>query len=195
MHETPGARIVKTVTLGNAGTGKTSLIKCFLAMPFNESEPSTIGGQMVEWSHRSHDGDELLFQLWDTAGQEVYRSLVPIYTKGASIALLCYAVNDLASFKALDEWRALVSHESPMAQILVVGTKSDLPEAVSVSDSVEKAREFQTSVTHTSAKTGEQIMDLKSRMIDLARQLRETRQQMPENNERVRTAERKSSCC
>jgi hypothetical protein len=67
------ARIL-TVILGNPAGGKTCLINGFLDIPFNESEASTIGAQMVEWSHPSFDGGDLLFQFRDIPDDEAILS-------------------------------------------------------------------------------------------------------------------------
>jgi small GTP-binding protein len=83
------------------------------------------------------DGKRIDLQVWDTAGQELYRALVPVYLRGASCCLLLYDITDHVSFDSLSHWYALFKDAvPPTAPLFVVANKIDLAD-----DSEESERE------------------------------------------------------
>ncbi len=68
-------------------------------------------------------------QIWDTVGQESFRSITKVFYRGAHAVLLCYSMGDLTSFENLKKWmdeiRMLSSSD---VLVYLVGTKSDLPD-------------------------------------------------------------------
>ena len=89
--------IIKIILLGNTGTGKTSLINAYSGKPFCEGTLSTIGSQYFS-KNKEIKGKIYNIQVWDTAGQEKYRSVNKIYIKGSRIVLFVYNVTDENSF-------------------------------------------------------------------------------------------------
>ena len=78
----------KVVIVGNAGTGKTSMLNQYIFGKFTLSVPCTIG---VEFTHKELN-DETKVVFWDTAGQESFRSITRSYYRGSIAALLCYDI-------------------------------------------------------------------------------------------------------
>jgi small GTP-binding protein len=102
-------------------------------------------------------------EVWDTAGQEVYRSLVPIYLRGARLAILVLDLTSPTSLAALPGWVELAQSALPEGTpMFVVANKTDLIDAICVDD--QEIRAFahlhDFPVFHTSAITGDGIEQL-----------------------------------
>ena len=86
---------------------------------------------------------DLIFEikLWDTAGQEKYKSLTKLFTKDAKIAILVYAIDSEESFKELDDWLNLVKSINDENLIIgIAANKSDLANENTISE--ERGREY-----------------------------------------------------
>ena len=105
MHTT------KLILLGETQTGKTSIINRIIRNEFYEVVGSTLGKTQNDYKVELKDGQEVVFDVWDTAGQEKFRSLNKIFFKNAKIALLIYAVDSKKSFDTLKEWCNIVKEE------------------------------------------------------------------------------------
>jgi small GTP-binding protein len=124
-----GSLAFKVVLLGNSGSGKTSLLNCALAGPAGTVPQPTIGCNCSHRGFRAASGESVTLSIWDTAGQELYRSIVPIYVRDADAGLLVYDVTDQRSFAGLEHWAAMLRTD-PADQILLylLGNKVDLAE-------------------------------------------------------------------
>mmetsp|Transcript_14636 Transcript_14636/g.58485 ORF Transcript_14636/g.58485 Transcript_14636/m.58485 type:complete len:141 (-) Transcript_14636:695-1117(-) len=91
---------VKVVLLGDAGVGKSSLARRFVHRHFQPFAESTIGASFMSKT-LAVDGREVKAQIWDTAGQEKYHSLAPMYYRGAGAAIVVYDVSSAASLVKL----------------------------------------------------------------------------------------------
>ncbi|OHT02762.1 GTP-binding protein ypt3 [Tritrichomonas foetus] len=130
--EIPPSKEFKIVVLGDSGVGKTSLIQRFSNNSFNTFSESTIGGSFFTCKIKT-DNDQALVSIWDTAGQEQYRSLIPTYSRGAHAALFCFDVTSPPSYLSLDSWITELMHFAPVTiSTYIVGTKTDLPQVVSL---------------------------------------------------------------
>ena len=126
----------KVVLLGNSGAGKTSLLQCLLSNPVSPENQPTIGCEYHEIPIVV-DEAKVPLKVWDTAGQEVYRSIVPIYVRDASAALLVYDITDETSFQSLDHWRSLLlEQQNEEVFLFVVANKNDLEARKKVDDKV-----------------------------------------------------------
>jgi small GTP-binding protein len=75
-------------------------------------------------------------EIWDTAGQEQYLSLVPMYLRGASVAIMICAANDPESIPGMDRWFEQIKNSDPTLPVVVGINKSDLVEDLTSLDSI-----------------------------------------------------------
>eukprot|EP00045_Choanoeca_perplexa_P000057 m.12878 g.12878 ORF g.12878 m.12878 type:complete len:132 (+) comp10046_c0_seq1:27-422(+) len=95
----------KIVLLGSQSVGKTSLVLRYVEGTFQAVGSPTIGASF--FTHKlTVDGTRVKLQLWDTAGQERFRSMAPMYYRGASAALLVYDVTSANSLEEAKSWAA-----------------------------------------------------------------------------------------
>ena len=131
---------VKTIFLGESGVGKTNLIKAAIDEEFDEGTKSTSMASCVEKSVKVNNKYYSL-KLWDTIGQEKFRTMTKIFYKGAKIVIFIYDITKLKSFEELEYWVNEVKTtlgEEPICAL--VGNKSDLIEDEEVDE--DKAREY-----------------------------------------------------
>ena len=120
---------VKAVLIGDAGVGKTCIIKRFTNVNFDENNPSSISSEYSRKEFTIKEIDKtIIFNIWDTAGQEVYRSLAQIFFKDAQIIILVYDITNKNSFENLIKyWYPQVISNSLDNVILgIAGNKNDL---------------------------------------------------------------------
>ncbi|KAG0417823.1 Ras-related protein Rab-5A [Dictyocoela roeselum] len=149
----------KMVILGHYSVGKTSMVLQYVKKCFNPNEESTIGAAFMTKTILL-DNQAIKFEIWDTAGQERYNSLIPMYYRGANVALIVYDITCPESFEVAKKWVAELSKEKPRNFLkVVVGNKVDLAETRRVSyDEVSRfCRENGMMFFEASAKTGENI--------------------------------------
>ena len=110
------ALICKVVLLGESGVGKTSIISRFINNFFAENVISTTGASYAgkTMTFDEFGGKKIRFEIWDTAGQEQYRSLTKIFYKDAAAAILVYDITRKGSFYALKNyWYDQVKDTAP----------------------------------------------------------------------------------
>ena len=116
----------KVVLLGDSQVGKTSLINRQLHGYQPPNPNPTIGCHCNEILMKVNDR-EIILQVWDTAGQEIYRALVPVYLRGAKAAIILYDITEAESFNSLSRWyeflHGTVSDTTPT---FLVANKIDL---------------------------------------------------------------------
>jgi small GTP-binding protein len=152
----------KVVLLGNSGAGKTSILDYAITQTPSANLPPTIGANCSSFTVDTPGGPVQL-RVWDTAGQELYRSLVPIYVRDAVAALLVYDVTDLKSIDSLDHWHSvLMEEQSAEVLIYVVANKMDLIDLALVPEAQGRAiaQKVNGSFHPVSAKTGQGIREL-----------------------------------
>lgn len=93
----------KLVILGASGVGKTCLGLRFVKDQFVTYTASTIGASFLV-KELTVDKQKVSLQIWDTAGQERFRSMAPLYYRGAVAAILVCSITDESSFEKLKEW-------------------------------------------------------------------------------------------
>eukprot|EP01113_Clastostelium_recurvatum_P025272 TRINITY_DN3040_c0_g1_i3.p1 TRINITY_DN3040_c0_g1~~TRINITY_DN3040_c0_g1_i3.p1 ORF type:complete len:146 (+),score=18.80 TRINITY_DN3040_c0_g1_i3:137-574(+) len=117
----------KIVLLGNSGVGKTSIALRYVQGSFSNDQPLTVGASFMTKRMFMPDCTVKL-QIWDTAGQERFRSMTPMYYRGASAAILVYDVTQPDSFECVQGWvRELRAntHNNEIV-IAIAGNKTDL---------------------------------------------------------------------
>ena len=134
---------VKVVLIGESGVGKTSIISQFTKGIFNPDLMSTNGATFSTKKKEFKESNKILsFEIWDTAGQEKYRSLAKMFFKDAAVALIVYDITNKKSFEEIKAyWMDLVKENGPKKVIMyIVGNKIDLSEKEVVNE--DEARAF-----------------------------------------------------
>ena len=148
---------IKIVMVGEMSVGKTCIVDRAINDNYDENSCSTLGTAFSK-KEGDIDGKKVLYQIWDTAGQEKYRGMAPMYFRGAHAALCVYSIIDRQSFEAIDEWIAAI-HEKAGAElvIFIVANKIDLEQerCVSRDEGVKKANELGVTYHEVSAKSGQ----------------------------------------
>merc|ERR1712178_250944 len=169
-----GDKKYKVVMLGDSTVGKSSILYRLKFSQFSGKQESTIGCEFfakpIPLPERPDQPVKLL--IWDTAGQEVFRSFTPNFLRGALAGIICYDITNRESFEHAAGWlEDLKKARGEEAIVALVGNKVDLEAARQVprADAEAKAKEFKAAVFHeTSAKSGQSIDQV---FEDVARQL------------------------
>jgi small GTP-binding protein len=148
----------KIVLLGDSRVGKTSLITRQVHELTPGTPKPTLGCHCNELSF-TIDQKQICLQVWDTAGQEMYRALVPVYLRGANCALLLYDVLDQQSFDSLGHWYSLLDDVVMEAiPVFLVANKIDLIEhVVKEQSAVQFAQTHKAKFFRVSALTGDGV--------------------------------------
>eukprot|EP00483_Globobulimina_turgida_P012844 UN12868 len=153
---------VKLVLLGDSRVGKSSVVIRFVKNEFDQYKFPTIGATFLTQSVSV--GDYLVkFEIWDTAGQEKYRSLAPLYYRGASAALVVYDITNRESFENARKWiEEVQTQEGNHVVIGLAGNKVDLAgnRKVSTDEGSEFAKEKNFIFFETSAKNSTNIKEI-----------------------------------
>ncbi len=110
-----GALPCKVVLIGESGVGKTSIILRYLNNTFSQSLNSTPGANFsTKKMFLEEENQTIKFEVWDTAGQEKYRSLAKVFYKNAAVCILVYEITRKTSFEELKKyWINQVMNEAP----------------------------------------------------------------------------------
>ena len=148
----------KIIVIGDSSVGKSCLTTQAVRNNFEEFYTATIGFEFLTFNIRINN-NVLKLQIWDTCGQEVYKSLITNFYRNSSLALIIYAINNLDSFKHAENWlNELKAQANPNVKVFLVGNKSDLEnERVVSKEDGEKFKDEKNldKFIETSAKTGE----------------------------------------
>ena len=145
---------IKVILVGEMGTGKTSLINTAIGLSFQDKLPSTTTNSIVN-KIMEIKGKKYSINLWDTIGQEKYRSLTKIFMKGAKVVIFVYDITSRHTFTELDFWfkstQEIINEKIVMG---IIGNKSDLflKEEVSEEEGRKLAKDKGFEFALTSAK-------------------------------------------
>jgi small GTP-binding protein len=151
----------KFIVIGATGVGKSALVRRMIEDKFSLEQNATIGVEF-ESTRVEIEGRGIQLQLWDTAGQERYYSIVKAYFRNAVGVLLVFDLLDRGSFEAVTMWlndaRSLCD---PSAVILLIGNKSDKPEAraVTMAEVEDYIKHKRLSYLETSALNGSNVRE------------------------------------
>ena len=150
----------KIVVIGNSGVGKTCITNQATKLKFDDCYKATIGMEFYSLSVKLND-KLIKLQIWDTCGQETYRSLITNFYRSSSLGVMVYAIDNKNSFDDLDFWlKELKSNNSPDTKLILVGNKLDMENERKIQ--FEQGKNYAKSngfedFFETSAKTGENV--------------------------------------
>jgi small GTP-binding protein len=150
---------LKVVVVGDSGVGKTCFLVRYVRDLFEEETNSTLGVEFLTKIVQT-DKHKIQLQLWDTAGQEIFRSVTRGYYRGAAGALIVFDLTSMDSFLHVGEWLQDIRDVARSDVVAVlIGNKLDLASDRKVS--AEKAAEFAKAnglqYFETSAKDGSNV--------------------------------------
>ena len=161
---------IKIITLGNSAVGKSSFILKYTDNSFSQEYLSTLG---VDYKHKKiklKNGKDVRVRIFDTAGQERFKSVSFSFIKKADGVILIYDISDLDSFKAVDNWiKSIREIGKEKLPIVLVGNKCDLSDderKISLKEGQDKANEFQIPFYETSCKDGINIKEVFEKLVD-----------------------------
>jgi Ras-related protein Rab-1A len=122
-------RSIKVILIGDSGVGKTNILNRLVNNKFNDKyEPSL----SLEYNNHSIKINNYIIrmQIWDTAGQEKYNSIISNYYKSAEVAVFVYSINDIKSYNSIQEWyKELINEnndDNNNVKKILLGNKLDL---------------------------------------------------------------------
>ena len=148
----------KIIFVGDAATGKTSIINRIIDNPFNDTYEVSIGIDFMSKNIRFR-GQNIKIQIWDSAGQEKYKGLIPSYVRNSSIVFIVYDISNRSSFDNIPNWISFVKNIEKTTMILC-GNKNDLDRDVNKNDAEELAKREGLLFFECSAKTNENIKNM-----------------------------------
>ena len=202
---------IKIVLVGESGVGKTNLIRVINDEPFEKSANSTISSSYYE-KEIIINNKRYCYSLWDTVGQEVYRSLNQMYLKDAKIVLVVFALNNKISYQETNFWinstkEALEEGKYIMA---LVANKSDLYNEQEVTDEEVKKRADELNIDFVLTSAAEDAVGFRQFLEGLIKKfinnigfdlgkdktfnLNEEKKN-EENNENINNGNKKKKCC
>jgi small GTP-binding protein len=117
---------IKMIVIGDSGVGKTNLINTSIGIDFLENNNSTVSGSFISKQFIIND-KKYNVNIWDTAGQEQYRSITKLFFKGSEIVILVYDITKPETFDSLDTWYSMCQDIIGNEVVYgVVGNKIDL---------------------------------------------------------------------
>lgn len=160
----------KLIFVGDSGVGKTCMIRRIIDDVYEEGGKSTVSGEHHLRTY-SNENCQVKLNYWDTAGQEQYQSLAPMYYREADIAVIAFSTTEPSSFDSLqDRISNVKDYTGKDTKIIIVATKIDSSE--SDKDQIKRGENFAKDIDAcffaVSSKTGENISKLENKIQSIA---------------------------
>ena len=153
----------KLIIIGDQGVGKSCLAIKASRNYFEDFYSPTVGFEFLSFNVKVEDKIVKL-QIWDTCGQEVYRSLISSFFRSASLAIIVYSIDSEESFNNIEKWlNDIKTQSNPDIKIFLVGNKADLEDKRKISheEGEKLSNEYKFSYfMETSAKTGFNVQNV-----------------------------------
>ena len=161
----------KMIVIGDAGVGKSCLTTQAAKGIFEESYSATVGFEFLVFNVKLND-KVIKLQIWDTCGQEIYRSLISGFYRNASLAMMVYAIDNKESFAHIETWLKEVKLQSnPDIKIFLIGNKADLDEERKVKMETAKAFKEENGIHYFSEASAKSGINAKQVFIEAAKLL------------------------
>ena len=181
----------KVVFLGATMVGKTSIIASINTEKFDPDSPPTVGAAHIEKTFDFPD-KKVSLQIWDTAGQEKFRTFAPLYFRGADVAVLVFSLTDEQSLQDVSDWHEYLKEQvDSMPVVYVVGNKLDLADqrAVETVRGEQVAKNIDACYFECSAKTRDGVDELFVRVAETAGNEAQKRSANKENDKTQATVD------
>ena len=172
----------KLIFIGDSSVGKSCLTTKAVKNNFEEYYQATVGFEFLTFNMKVND-KVIKLQIWDTCGQEIYKSLISNFYRNSSLAVLVYAIDNKESFTHVENWlNDLKSQANDDVRIFLVGNKADLEEDRKVTK--EEGEKYKLDqhldlFMETSAKTGQNARNV---LVEAAKILYNDYLKFDENN-------------
>ena len=161
----------KIIIVGDQGVGKSCLAIKASRNYFEDYYSPTVGFEFVSFNVRVQN-KIIKLQIWDTCGQEVYRSLISSFFRSASLAIIVYSIDTEDSFNNIEKWlNDIKTQSNPDIKIFLIGNKADLEDKrrLTKEQGEQLCRDHKlTFFMETSAKTGFNVQNV---FIQVAKEL------------------------
>ena len=161
---------IKLIVLGNTSVGKSSFILKYIEDKFVLNYIATLGIDFKQKKLKLKNGQEVRLRIYDTAGQERFKSVAISFIKKAEGVILIYDIGNKATFESLEEWiKNIKESGKENLPIILVGNKCDLPpekRQVELIEGKDKAEEFNLPFFETSCKEGINIKEVFEKIVE-----------------------------
>ncbi len=150
----------KIIFTGDINVGKTSIISVLMGQKFNNEYEASIGVDFFSKTIK-YKGKVIKLQIWDSAGQEKFRSLIPNYIRSSSLVFIVYDITNRKSFENLQSWIDFVNNIEN-SNIVIIGNKIDLESKreVKTEEGQKFCEEKNYEFFEVSAKDGKNLDDM-----------------------------------
>lgn len=183
----------KIIFLGDAGVGKSSILRRYHRQSFTNSYESTIGVDFF-CKFTTYKGRSYKLNIWDTAGQERFNSLIKSYFTESSLAVVVFDITDIGSFNNVDKWINLYFEYSDIQKpLLLVGNKCELGrerviDRIDVFKYIDSKNYELADYCEVSAKAEINLEEIYTKILDIT-------QELVENNNEIDLKEKYSIKC
>ena len=160
---------IKFIIVGDSSVGKSNILLRFSRNIFDPGHQATLGIEFAN-KHVMYNNIDYLVQVWDTAGQENFRSVTRAYYKAAAVAMVVYDITNEESFEHIRQWIKDCKDLAPKSvQLVLIGNKSDLEDkrAILNQRGLELAKENNMLFFETSALNGNGVEEAFNKTIEV----------------------------
>ena len=192
--------IKKIILVGDAGVGKSSLFLKYDSNKFLDNYNATIGVDYIFKNIEKEDKNvNLRLQIYDTAGQERYRSLIPNYIKNSDGIFLIFDLTKKQTFNDLGKWLELIEEQKKIDKnnLIILGNKFDLVDSREVTDKdidlFKNNHDFK--IFNVSAKSKENLDECFEEMINLIIENMDENEIGNNNSKKLKNNKKNGKCC
>lgn len=190
----------KMVLIGDISVGKTSILNRFLQNNFSKNYQSNINANFNTFSVYLNKFIKVNLNIWDTCGEEKFKSITKQYYRDASVILLVYDLTNENSSKSIENWLNEIKNSITIdSEIFLVGNKNDVEKLFPIKK--ENFTEFVNSFFEVSAKTGNNVNKMFYNIIEILAEktLKEQNiKNIPNDSvllDKSKFSEKKKKCC
>ncbi|KAH0790435.1 Ras family protein [Histomonas meleagridis] len=147
----------KVVFVGDTTVGKTSIIQKYLNI--DKTITSTLGATSTRIDATFNDF-EMIMNVWDTAGQDNFRNLVPVYAKGSHAVVIVFDLANKTTYEHVNDWYNYLIQHVQGFKCIVVANKSDLTPSIDINDAYAWASDHNAELIKASAVDGTNIEEI-----------------------------------